>query len=244
MKKIIIYAVLIVSVLIIGLSGCLGNDNNNNGGIGRTEPADIRSITIQTNGSDVIALIVTELDLDESLDRANITVKQSENTIRIYVPAIEPSAGGGSNIAEVKIGNISQFDSGVDYTVIVNNEVDRDEIAKFRFENKTLITFKKAPVRGVTFEAAGNEIIAVAEIPNVGRNDAVDEQNMTIRGFDHENEMDIYVPLRIQADSAEKTNLSARISIASLNQLRDGGYSVEINDYDAYFVIRNGALAS
>lgn len=237
-----IYSVLAVFILAAGFSGCLGNGNGNNY---ERDQADIRSVTLTANGTAVMASIVTELDFDEKLDTANITVNKTGNTVYVSVYSLEPVNDTGSNTVDVKIGNVSDFNDGADYTLIINGENDRDERTVFRFENNTLTAFKKAAVSNVTFESDGNEIYAVARITRAGAGDTVDEQNITKTRFDNENEMDVYIPLKVVSNSASgNETLTARISIGQLDQLNDGRYAVEVNDREAYFTIRNGALVS
>ncbi|MDR2944758.1 MAG: hypothetical protein LBU81_06760 [Methanosarcinales archaeon] len=247
MKQKTIYAILAVFILAAGLSGCLGNNGGNPNDAGNQnydrDEADIRSVTITVNGSDVIATIVTDLDFDEQLDTANIKVSKIGNVIRAALYSIEPAAVSGTDTVDVKVGAVNELNDGSDYTFIINDENDRDERIVFRFENNALVVFKRAFVQNVTFEANGSELYAVAEITRAGAGDAVDTQNITQTRFDNENEMDIYIPLKIiSAAGTNNETLSARISLGPQNQLLDGRYSVEINDREAYFTIMNGVL--
>ncbi|MDV0445271.1 hypothetical protein MmiAt1_08390 [Methanimicrococcus sp. At1] len=244
-----LYVMFAAFVLTAGFSGCIGNNNygpnmmNNSNNMMNREEADIRSVSIAVTGSTVTASITTDLDFDETLDTENITVKKAGGTIRILLYAFEHTAGGGSNIVNVTLGNVSDFKNGSDYTVIINNEMEKDEIIIFRFENNTLVTIQEAFVGNVRFEASGNDVIAVAEIPNAGKYDTVDEQNITKTRFDHENEMDIYVPIMIKSSSTdEKGPIYAKISIGQIDKLNNGRYFVEINGRDASFTIQNGTL--
>ncbi len=239
-KKTMIYSLLAVFILAASFSGCLGNGNSNNY---ERDRADIRSVALTTNGTDVIASVVTELDFNEKLDTANITVNKTGTTVHVSIYSLEPVNDTGSNTVDVKIGKVSDFTDGTDYTLIINNENDRDERVIFRFENNSLVTLKKAFVSNVTFEADGNEIYAVAQITRAGAGDTVDEQNITKTQFDNENEMDVYVPMKVISNSTSgNETLTARISVGQLNQLNDGRYAVEVNDREAYFTIRNGSL--
>ncbi|WP_316557387.1 hypothetical protein [Methanimicrococcus hongohii] len=242
-QKTILFMVLAAFTLTAAFSGCLGNGNDNH--IDRDE-ADIRSVTLTTNGSEVIATVVTELDFDEKIDTANVTVRKVSDTIFITILSFEhiTDTGSNSNIVEVKLGNISEFNDGNTYSLVVNNENDRDDRLEFKFENNTLLVFKEAFVRSVTFETDGNNLIAVAEISGIGANDSVDEENITKTRFDLENEMDIYVPLRTEPDTPGNETVYERIVIGQLDQLSDGRYFVEINDRDGYFTIQSGALKS
>lgn len=231
----ILYLTLAAFILTAAFSGCLGNSGNPV----ERDQADIQSVTVKTNGSDVIATIVTELDHDEKLDTENIKVNQVGNTSLITLLSIENSADTGSNIVDVKIGNVSNFTSGTDYNVIVNG----DEGVRFRFENNSLVTFEEAVIGNVTFKAEGNNIIAVVEIPNAANDSAVDEQNITKTPFDNENEMNMFIPLKMTFGStADKVTLYTNVSIGQTDKLNDGRYAVEVNDREFYFTIKNSAL--
>lgn len=227
-------------ILTAAFSGCIGNDSKP---IERDQ-ADIQSVTVKVNGSDVVATIVTELDHDERLDTDNIKVNTIGNTFLITVLTIENSADTGSNIVDVKLGSVSNLNDGTDYSVIANGENDNGEGTRFRFESGTLVTFEEAFVSSVTFETDGKNIVAVVEIPNVDNGTVVDEQNITKTRFDHENEMNVFIPLKITAGTAtDKVTLYTRVVVGQTDQLSNGRYSVEINDRDAYFTIQNGTLA-
>ncbi|WNY27834.1 hypothetical protein MmiEs2_00070 [Methanimicrococcus stummii] len=247
--KMMLYAVFAVFVLAAGFSGCIGNGNNdsnnmmnNSNNMMNRDEADIRSVSIAVNGSNVIASVMLDLDYGETPDIENISVKKAGDAIRISIHVFENTAGNASNLVTVPLGNVSDFKNG-DYIVIVNNDIDKDEIITFRFENEKIVTIRKAFVSNVIFEADGNEIFAIAEIPNAGKYDTVDTQNITKTRFDHENEMDIYVPVMHKSVSAdERKPLYAEIPIGELNQMKNGRYFVEINGCDASFLIQNGTL--
>lgn len=242
-NKVFTILMLIAAVLTVSFSGCLGNDDNNF----KTEEADVRSVTLSVENDNVTAFIVTELDIDESLDTANITVNQSGNTIRIYVPAVSPLSAGLENKVDVNIGKVNQFNNGQDFTVIVNNEFDRNEKAIFRIENDTFVTFGEAVVRSVSFKLVGTDVVAVAEFSVTDeKNVTVDTQNITVKGFDNDNEMDIYLPLIIKGNTTagQPAVIQEEITVGPLSQFKDGRYSVDINDRENSFVIRDGVLVS
>ena len=271
MKKITIILLIVLAVATVSLSGCLGKntiynpvvgvnnstDSNNNyvppssGYPGSSmwmerDEAEIHSLDLFIRNGNVIARITTQLNSDESLDLRGIKVIQFGNTVKVYVPSIEPANTQGNQIVDVKIGTVRQFSKGGSYTVVVNSKNKSEDKVTFRFENETLVVFKPASVHSATVDMNGSDVVAIAEIMVLDKEKySVDGQNITFRDM-HKREFNVYIPIRISGEPQPGTfePIYYEVVIGDLDQFSNGRYEIDLNDRKVSFTIQNGQLTT
>ena len=254
MKKsiILILTIITAAVLAVGFSGCLGSaDDENSSNVSIKNPASIQSITIATNGDDVVAHIQVMIFGTHSQRVAvdDITVDISGKDVKVNVPVVESSAVNtrdiGYETVAVVLGKKNQFTDG-GYRLIINDGTDKVSTLEFKFEDSTLYFAKNASVHTAIIEADGNKILLNTTVSLGGSAETLDNENITVTGSFDKNNVVVTIPTQMK-DGITTLNIkweSVTTEIGQLDQLKDGTYIVIVNGEEVPFTIKNGKLAA
>ena len=254
MKKSILIGVMIllVAVLAVGFSGCIGNaDDKNSLDLSIKNPAAIQSAVVVTNGDDVVAHIQVMIlgTHSQRVDGENITVDISGKKVNVNVPVTESSAINtrdiGYETVAVVLGKSDQFTDG-DYELIINGGTDRVSVLKFKFADGDLYFTKNASVSTAIIEADGNKILLNTTVSLGGSAETVDEKNIAVTGSFDKNNVVITIPAQVK-DGITTLNIkweSVTTEIGQLDQLKDGTYTVIVNGEEIPFTIKDGKLVA
>lgn len=249
MKKtiLILSFILILAVSAIGFSGCLGNNN-----MRTDDPDEIRTVSLYAENGNVVARITIFDRHFNSFDTRNISQNERGQNIDLFVPIfvtenINPN-GTFEATTDVAVGEKSRFTPNQNYTLRVNDEDDHDEIITFQIQNNELISLQEARIENVSIRVDGNNVVAVARVYlRDGRQLVEDDKIRSSGGFYGDNEYTIYIPVttreEIQGIDAV-SSVNKEFIVGQLNQLRDGRYSVDINDFEIYFTVRNNTITN
>ena len=179
---------------------------------------------------------------DVSSFRDGNVIHVSVNLTNFYPYFDQPGSG-----LIMSIGKKADFMDGEEYKLIINNGTNPIETVTFRYDGDFLITSEMAPVEAIKIQQNGTQIEAVAEIREYYIfSQRIDEENITFRQSEDFKETSIYIPI-IDVNSTP-TYLIHRFTktyvIGDLNELQDGSYSVQINNKEEIFEIRDGILYS
>jgi len=177
---------------------------------------------------------------DVSSFRDGNVIHVSVNLTNFYPYFDQPGSG-----LIMSIGKKADFMDGEEYKLIINNGTNPIETVTFRYDGDFLITSEMAPVEAIKIQQNGTQIEAVAEIREYYIfSQMIDEENITFRQSEDFKETSIYIPI-IDVNSTP-TYLIHRFTktyvIGDLNELQDGSYSVQINNKEEIFEIRDGIL--
>lgn len=251
MKKsiLMILSVLTVAVLAVSFSGCLGADDKPNTTEPITNPAAIQAATLYTDGNNVMAQIVVQIHgtHSQSLDKDNVTVNVSGNTVNVNVPVVNSSSVNtkdlGYETVEVVLGTKDQFKDG-DYTLIINGKTDKTFESKFKFTDGQLYSYKPATIEGIVIEVADGKVVVNSTVTLAGSAETVDEKNITVTGTLQDNDVVITIPAQVK-DGPTTLNLiwkNVVTEIGQLDGLADGTYKVTVNGIESTFTIQNNRL--
>ena len=252
------HAVSIASVFLllaaVLFSGCIGSDEPRKipAEIGEVRVYDSNVVAMLPGGDDGELTLYFGLDLSKPtngyvFNHRDVNVRHDGNVIHVtvnltnYYPYFDQPGYG----LIMSVGKKADYTDGEEYKVIINNGTNPIETVTFRYEGDFLVTYNMAPVEAIKIRQNGTKIEAVAEIskgyifPQM-----IDEENITFRQSEDFKETSIYVP--INDVNSSPTYIIHRFTktyvIGDLNDLQDGSYSVQINNKDEIFEIRNGIL--
>jgi len=254
-NSILFTAAVLILLAAVLFSGCIGSDEP------RKIPAELSEVKIYDSnagsmlpgGNDVELTLYFGLDLSKPtngyvFNHRDVNVHQDGNVIHVtvnltnYYPYFFDQPGTGLIMS---IGKKADYADGEEYKVIINNGTNPIETVTFRYDGDFLVTYNMAPVEAIKIRQNGTKIEAVAEIskgyifPQM-----IDEENITFRQSEDFKETSIYIP--INDVNSSPTYIIHRFTktyvIGDLNDLHDGSYSVQINNKEEIFEIRNGIL--
>ena len=177
---------------------------------------------------------------DVSSFRDGNVIHVSVNLTNFYPYFDQPGSG-----LIMSIGKKADFTDGEEYKLIINNGTNPIETVIFRYDGDFLMTSEMAPVEAIKIQQNGTQIEAVAEIREYYIfSQMIDEENITFRQSEDFKETSIYIPINDVNNTP--TYLLHRFTktyvIGDLNELQDGSYSVQINNKEEIFEIRDGIL--
>jgi len=251
-------AAIILLLAAILFSGCIGSDEP------RKIPAEISDVWIYDSnvGIDGLPLPDDQVYLTGQFGLINIPKEYYPNTLDVAVRqegnVIHVTADLKKNRSlfslfddgitsgfMISLGKRTDFEDGEEYTIIINNGTAPIKPVTFRYDGSFLITYNQAPIEAIKIQQNGTQIEATAEITkSYILPQMIDEANITFRQSEDFKETSIYIPIN-DVNSAP-TYMIHRFTktyvIGDLNELQDGSYSVQINNKEEIFEIRDGIL--
>ncbi|WP_318786351.1 hypothetical protein [Methanimicrococcus hacksteinii] len=184
------------------------------------------------------------------IDQNNVTYTISDDSIQVNLPAIQKEISDDVperkyGFVTVEVGDRSVFKDRQMYNITLKNGT---VVGTFAFEDEKLYTFTPAYIQGIKIKSEKKQIKAYAQAgTGVEMVYTIDTANATTsKSFDENNTYTISVPER-KLDYKEPIPLPMLISvhefdIANSSKLKNGKYTVKINDMEASFIIIAGTV--
>ena len=246
LKKIQIFIFLILLIPAAFSSGCI--DGIASSEKESQEPYIIAGMSCSQYGENVSCSLNYRIYNNYEIDSENVTFTISGNQIQINLPAVKIEDVEEMNwqyqSTQIELGERSLFNNSEIYFVRLENNMQ--DIGSFIFEDGELYSSRPVDIEGIQIITDEKKIIAVAQAGTGAEYVySIDTENSTFSGgFDENNIYIISLPERKLDYHGPIYSIrlmpKCQFEIANADELKDGRYSVRINDEEASFVIRSG----
>ncbi|WNY28399.1 hypothetical protein MmiEs2_05840 [Methanimicrococcus stummii] len=248
MRKCLYYLffAILLGASVFMLPGSLENAEQN-------DPRVYARTTCYENNGDILCRISYTIDNgDYEADKANVTSDIIGSDIKINLPLKEKEENSDSSTSSgtvvINIGSEELFEKEIMYTFFENET----KIGSFIFEDGELSCYTSARVDGIELISDGEQIKAAVQVSTgVGPVYSVDAQNVTISNSLNESGLyTISLPEKEKfTKDSEAIPFMSVISvytfeIANAGDLKNGEYTVKINDKETSFTIKNSGVSN